>query len=248
MSNMYPDTKTWNPAVGCNYDCAYCEKSFKRQLRRVAAHIGCQDCYDYKPHYHPERLGRIPSSPIVFVCGTGDLSFYEPTYMRRIFKTIDKHRPQKPKIYYFQSKNPSIFNRYLDWFNGNQDKVILLTTLETNRDKGYRNISKAPLPTTRFQDFLDLEYPRKVVTIEPVLDFDPEIFLTWMRLLKDQGTLEYVWFGFDSKNCGLPEPSTEKSQRFVDELQAYGIEVRGKTLRGIKLKTLKNIWETRAQQ
>jgi len=85
----------------------------------------------------------------------------------------------------------------------------------------------------RFHDFLDLEYSRKVVTIEPVLDFDPEIFLTWMRLLKDQGTLEYVWFGFDSKNCGLSEPSTEKAQRFVDELQAYGIEVRGKTLRDV---------------
>jgi len=32
---MYPDTKTWNPFVGCNYDCVYCEKSFKRQFKRV---------------------------------------------------------------------------------------------------------------------------------------------------------------------------------------------------------------------
>lgn len=235
MSNMYSDTKTWNPAVGCNYDCVYCEKSFKRQLRRVAAHIGCQDCYDYKPHYHPERLGRIPSSPIVFVCGTGDISFYESKFVWRIFRAIDAHKPRIKKTYYFQSKNPSVFNSYLDWFNGNQDKVILLTTLETNRDEIYGNISKAPFPTTRFHDFLDLEYSRKVVTIEPVLDFDPDIFLRWMRLLKDQGTLEYVWFGFDSKNCGLPEPSTEKAQRFVDKLQAYGIEVKGKTLRDVVL-------------
>lgn len=139
------------------------------------------------------------------------------------------------KTYYFQSKNPSVFNFYLDWFNGNLDKVILLTTLETNRDEVYGNISKAPFPTTRFNDFLDLEYSRKVVTIEPILDFDSEIFLRWMRLLKDQGTLEYVWFGYDSKRCGLPEPSTEKAQRFVDELQAYGIEVRGKNLRDVAL-------------
>ncbi len=234
MSKMYPDTKTWNPAVGCSYDCVYCEKSFKRQLRRVAAHIDCQDCYDYKPHYHPERLGRIPSSPIVFVYGTGDITFYDPDFVRRTFAAIDAHRPRTKKTYYFQSKNPSVFNFYLDWFN-EKDKVILLTTLETNRDEGYRNISKAPLPTTRFRDFLMLDYPRKVLTIEPALDFDLLQFTLMVTQLHDQGTLKYVWFGFDSKNCGLPEPSTEKAQRFVDELQAYGIEVRGKTLRDLTL-------------
>jgi len=232
---MYPDTKTWNPFIGCKFDCVYCEKSFKRVLRRVGHNIGCKLCYNYVPHTHSERLKKIPSSPIVFVFGQGDIYFCAPHFVEQTFKSIEAHKPRKSKTYYFQSKAPSIFNRYLDWFNGNQDKVILLTTLETNRDEGYRNISKAPLPTTRFHDFLDLEYPRKVVTIEPVLNFDLRIFLTWMHLLKDQGTLEYVWFGFDSKNCGLPEPSTEKAQKFVDELQAYEIEVRGKTLKNIKL-------------
>jgi len=235
-SNMYEDAKTYNPFIGCKFDCVYCEKSFKRVLRRVGLNIGCILCYNYVPHTHPERLKRIPSSPIVFVFGQGDIYFCAPLFVERTFKLIETHKPRNPKTYYFQSKAPSIFNDYLDWFNGNQDKVILLTTLETNRDEGYRDISKAPLPTMRFHDFLDLEYSRKVVTIEPVLDFDLEIFLTWMRLLKDQETLEYVWFGFDSKNCGLPEPSTEKAQRFVDELQSYGIEVRGKTLRDVNLK------------
>ena len=235
-SNMYTDTKTWNPAVGCNFDCVYCRPSFQRQLKRVAGIIKCQNCYDYKPHYHPERLKKIPSSSIVFVYGTGDITFYARYFVKKTFGAIDEHKPRIKKTYYFQSKNPSVFNFYLDWFNRNQDKVILLTTLETNRDEGYRNVSKALFPTMRFHDFLDLKYSRKVVTIEPVLDFDLDIFLPWMRLLKDQGTLEYVWFGFDSKNCGLHEPSTEKAQRFVDELQAYGIEVRGKTLRDVKVK------------
>jgi len=85
----------------------------------------------------------------------------------------------------------------------------------------------------RFHDFLDLEYPLKVVTIEPVLDFDLETFVDWMTSLRKQGTLEYVWFGYDSKNCGLTEPSAEKAQRLVDTLQGHGVEVRGKTLRGV---------------
>ena len=235
MTNMYDNTKTWNPAVGCNFDCVYCRPSFQRQLKRVAGIINCQDCYNYKPHYHPERLKKIPSAPIVFVYGTGDIYFYHQYFVRKTFKAIDNHKPRKPKTYYFQSKCPSVFNFYLDWFNENVDKVILLTTLETNRDKDYHKISGAPIPSIRFYDFLDLEYSRKVVTIEPVMDFDLEIFLTWMQLLKDQGTLEYVWFGFDSKNCGLPEPSINKAQDFVDLLQEAGIEVRGKTLNGVTL-------------
>jgi len=236
--NMYPDAKTWNTFVGCRYDCVYCEKSFKQQLKRVAGILNCPDCYSYKPHYHPERLktSKIPSTPIVFVDGTGDIAFCESSYMRKTFAVIDKHRPRREKTYYFQSKNPYLFTLYLDWFKENQDKVVLLTTLETNRDTGYREISKATLPTVRFKDFYNLDYPRKVLTIEPVLDFDLTMFSWMVTRLHEQGTLEYVWFGFDSKNCGLPEPSIGKAQSFVDVLHSCGIEIRGKTLRGVKLK------------
>jgi len=242
MSGMYPDTKTWNPGVGCRYGCVYCEPSFQRQLKRVAGTLNCPDCYSYEPHYHPERLKKIPSGEkewkefIVFVFGTGDISFYDPSFVRKTFKAIDNHKPRKPKTYYFQSKNPECFEQYLDWFNEHNELVILLTTLETNRDAGYDKISKAPLPTIRFRDFYELDYPRKVLTIEPVLDFDLEEFVEMVLKLHRQGTLEYVWFGFDSKNCGLPEPSIEKAQRFVDILQDHGIEVRGKSLRGVKLR------------
>ena len=236
MSGMYPDTKTWNPGVGCRYDCVYCEPSFQRQLKRVAGTINCPDCYSYKPHYHPERLKKkIPSSPIVFVCGMGDISFYEPCFVWNIFMAIEAHRSRMSKTYYFQSKNPECFEMYLDWFNEHKELVILLTTIETNRDEGYEKISKAPKPTKRIWDFYDLDYPRKVVTIEPMMDMDPEILATWMNLLKKQGSLEYVWLGYDSKGCGLPEPSTKKAQKLVKLLQKNGIEVRGKSLRGVKL-------------
>jgi len=204
-------------------------------LKRVASTLNCPDCYTYSPHNHPERT-TIPSGvPIVFVYGTGDIAFYEPAQVRATFEIIDHHKPRMEKTYYFQSKNPACFEQYLDWFNKNQDKVVLLTTLETNRDEGYEETSQAPLPTTRFRDFYNLDYPRKVLTIEPVIDFDLEEFIEMVLKLHEQGSLEYVWFGFDSKNCGLPEPSTEKAQRFVDILQSYGIEVRGKSLRGVNI-------------
>ena len=87
----------------------------------------------------------------------------------------------------------------------------------------------------RFKNFYNLDYPRKVVTIEPVLDFDILEFSEWIIRLHKQGTLEYVWFGFDSKNCGLLEPTIEKAQTFVNILTREGIEVRGKTLRDVTL-------------
>lgn len=233
-TNMYPDTKTWNRSVGCLYDCVYCGPSFQRQLKRVAHNIGCEKCYDYIPHNHPNRI-TIPSAPTIFVFGTGDITFYEEDAVRSTFDIIDKHKPRMKKEYYFQSKNPICFNRYLDWFKGRAD-VTLLTTLES--DKRILGISKAPPPDIRFKDFLDLDYHRKAVTIEPVLDFNIHKFMSWMFDLKDQGNLEYVWFGYDSKGCGLPEPSEQKAQLFVDGLQDYGIEVRGKTLRGVKLHPL----------
>jgi len=230
---MYPETKTWNPFVCCLFDCVYCEPSFKRQLKRVARRIRCNECFNYTPHYHPERLRRIPSASNVFVCGTGDIAFCKESFVWEIFEVIDNHRPKIKKTYYFQSKDPYCFNEYLDWFRANQDKVILLTTLETNRDEGYRKISKAPPPTKRFIDFLELDYPRKVVTIEPVLDFDFGYFINMIMAFYKQESLEYVWFGFDSKKCGLPEPTIKKAQDFVNALIHCGIEVRGKSLREV---------------
>lgn len=233
---MYANAKTYNPAVGCLHNCIYCVPSFQRQVKRVASRIGCSLCAKYYPHEHPERLkpNKIPNSDIVFVFGDGDITFYREEYVRQVFKVIDEHerKSMKPKLYYFQSKNPICFNKYLDWFKQHTDKVILLTTLETNRDENYEEISRAPKPYRRFIDFYKLDYPHKAVTIEPVLDFDLDIFLNWMLMLKE---LEYIWIGYNSKPkaVSLPEPNREKLKQFIIELLRNGIRVRGKNLRGL---------------
>lgn len=234
VGKMYPETKTWNPFLGCLFDCVYCEPSFKKVLRWISRRNKCQDCRDYRPHYHPERLrtSNIPSAKTIFVFGQGDITFCEPEYVREVFRVIRKHKPKKRKEYYWQSKNPKCLEQYIGEYPRNS---ILVTTLETNRDEGYELISKAPVPSVRFRDFLGLDYPRKVVTIEPVIDFDLNEFLEWMMALKDQGSLEYIWYGYNSNpdKVQLPEPSEEKAQEFVDLLKEAGVEVRGKSLRGV---------------
>jgi len=120
----------------------------------------------------------LPSPPsgvkIVFVCGYGDISFCNPKFTLKIIEKIKEHNKRcSYKTHYFQSKRPAYFKEFLSEFPEN---VILLTTMETNRDSGYRKVSKAPLPSKRYKQFLELDYPRKVVTIEPVMDFDLEVF------------------------------------------------------------------------
>jgi hypothetical protein len=107
--------------------------------------------------------------------------------------------------------------------------VVLLTTLETNRDAGYSEFSNAPSPSERYRQFLDLDYPRKVVTVEPIMDFDLETFTEWIFKLEP----EYVWLGYNSRprQVQLPEPSTGKFRELVRILELAGIPVRLKEVR-----------------
>lgn len=229
MSNMYDNAKTWNPFKGCLLYCIYCLFSFQAQAKRQKHR--CIDCYNYTPHYHPERLKKIPSADIVFVCGNGDISFCDPDYTHRIIRSIVNHNQRCPyKTYYFQSKQPGYFEQFIPYFPSN---VILVTTLETNRDQGYSAVSKAPVPSERYQQFLNLNYPRKVVTVEPVMNFDQEVFTNWITNIDP----EYVWLGFNSKprQVQLPEPSDQKLITFAKTLQQVGIQVKGKDLRGLNI-------------
>jgi hypothetical protein len=228
QSHMYPETQTWNPFVGCEFDCTYCKPSFKAQAKRQRKN--CPICYDYTPHCHPDRLEKIPTEEIVFACGCGDISFCDPAFIERIIEAICGCKPEKVQAFYLQSKQPECLQPHLKSL---PPSVIVVTTLETNRDDGYDLVSKAPPPSERFKQFLALEYPRKVVTIEPVMDFDVDEFVNWIVRINPK----YVWLGYNSreKQVKLPEPSPEKLLTFVEKLIEAGIEVRGKHLRGIEL-------------
>jgi protein gp37 len=80
-----------------------------------------------------DRLKRIPSARIVFVCGNADISFCPDNFTLKILEHIVDHNKRAPhKTYYFQSKRPAYCEPFLSKF---PDNVILLTTLETNRDE-----------------------------------------------------------------------------------------------------------------
>ena len=224
-NRMYHEAKTWSPFMGCGHDCIYCTPSFKQQAKRQKHR--CEKCYHFTPHYHPERLNKIPNKEIIFVCGNSDLSFCRPDFMREIIDSIRKRNRRSPaQTYYFQSKRPEYFKPFLNDLPSN---AIVLTTLETNRDEGYRAISQAPLPSDRYAQFRDLDFPRKIVTIEPILDFDMKIFVDWIRTINP----ECVYIGYNSrpKQVQLPEPDPAKLNAFIQKLKKYNIVIKEKDLR-----------------
>jgi hypothetical protein len=230
-SNMYADAETWSPFVGCLHGCIYCKVSFQQQVKRWAKR-NCERCYLYTPHSHLERLKRVPSSPIVFVCGDGDIAFCESETLKLIADRLKLHSERCPgRTYYFQSKDWSRAGRVAPLVE-NIKGTVVLETLETNRDGGYSLISRAPPPTVRHKSFLELSHPRKAITAEPLLDFDVDGFY---KIIVDAEP-EFVWIGYNSKPHAvqLPEPSVEKTARLIKLLRASGVDVRGKNLKGLE--------------
>ena len=199
--NMYwLSKKQWNPFVGCKHICIYCTSSFQRQLKRYSKKT-CKACYNFTPHTHKQKLNQmLPHTPylkFIFTCANGDIRYCRKQYFLKI---IDIIRQNPDKNFLIQTKDPKKAFFFRD---GKQVKfpnnVILGITLETNRDKLYTNnflVSKAPKPFKRYQDFLKVKHPIKMVTIEPVIDFDIDIMIQWI----DQINPSMVWLGYDSGN------------------------------------------------
>jgi len=225
-SRMYENVKTWNPFVGCRFNCVYCKPSFQRQAKRRRK--WCELCYNYEPHFHPERLDRVPNAEVIFACAYGDFVFARSDVMEKIFSVMAKH---ENKTFYIQTKDPVCYILYQNYPNTNGDSiipenVILGVTIETNIDEGYDKISKAPMPSERLEVMADSVDGRKYVTIEPILDFDIDEFVSVIKEIKP----EFVYIGYDNHNCRLPEPSLKKTLALIEELRKF-TEVRLKTMR-----------------
>jgi len=229
---MYKNTKSWNPFVGCNFDCVYCKPSFQNLIAWLGRMHRCEPCQSYSPHEHPERLTRIPREAAVFVCEDGDISFANPRFMKRVFQAM-KLDKKADRTWFVQSKNPRCFEKYLKFLPEN---TYLLTTLETNRDEGYDEVSKAPKPSRRYKDFLELKWNRKLVTIEPIMDFDLDIFTQWVLRIKPKA----VFIGYNShpKSVPLLEPEKRKTWQLIHNLKENGIRVLEKEMRDKRVRKM----------
>jgi len=199
--NMYPwVTHTWNPIKGCEHDCVYC---YLKSLRG----------YDLTPRFAEKELNtNLGSGRTIFAGSTCDM-FGEFIHERWVDSVMCKCR-EHDNTYLFQTKNPVKCYEYRNIF---PQGSILGTTIETNRD--YYKLSKAPDTEERFYamtliaDFI----PRRMVSIEPVIDFDLDVLGGWIFMIQP----EFVSIGADSKGCNLPEPPPEKLKALIERLKTF---------------------------
>jgi len=198
--NMYPFVDyTYNVIKGkCPHDCSYC---YMKRYPQPELH------FDEK-----ELKTNLGSGNTIFVGSSCDM-WAECSNGRipsRQIADILNHCIwyEAGNTFLFQSKNPARFHSW-DF----PKKVILGTTIETNRV--YQNImGYSPEPHYRKIDLQEMEYP-KMVSIEPIMDFDLQIMVNWIQNLMPM----FVSIGADSGNNHLPEPEPEKVKALIEALK-----------------------------
>jgi len=121
-----------------------------------------------------------------------------------------------------QTKDPRVFAGHR-W----PDNAILGITLETNRS--CRDFSAAPEPVNRYAVFRDIEHPRKMLTVEPIVDFDMETMVAWIADIAPWRV--YVGYNSRPKEVQLPEPPLAKTTELLVRLRSAGVDVRTKLMR-----------------
>ena len=215
-------SKTWNPVTGCLHGCIYC-------WARKLAETKLKNSHRYRRGFIPrinerEFNVKFNEGDFVFVSDMGDLfgNFIPREWILRVLAYIKKF----PETYFlFLTKNPARYAEFIEEFPEN---AILGATIETNRDDLYlkNKISGAPLPSLRYESLKKLDWDKKFISIEPILDFDFEVFWKWIDEIKPV----IVYIGYDNYNHRLPEPTLSKTLKLIEKLREITLVVK-KTLR-----------------
>lgn len=211
--NMYPwVTHTHSHLRGrCPHGCSYCYVQAHERRWGTGAFAG--------PLRLDERelRARYGSGKTVFIEHQNDL-FADRVPREYISKVLAHCAAWPDNTYVFQSKNPG--RMAACWRVGAlPPKRLLGVTIESNRHHKVA-MGNAPEPALRYRSCG--EFPVDFVTVEPIMDFDVGELVKWLNCIAPR----FVNIGADSKGHGLPEPSWEKVQALLGELD--GFEIREK--------------------
>jgi DNA repair photolyase len=192
-------THECNPIRGkCEHDCTYCY--MKKWGEQKPIHV------DWS--FLDLDLGQ---GRTIFMVSGADMFTKEipDTWIIPILM----HCRNYDNTYLFQSKNPTRFHEFWEFF---PKKSVFCTTIETNRI--YLQMGKTPSPVVRSKA-MNLLDGDKYVTIEPIMDFDVKELVD---LIRDCNPIQ-VNIGADSKGHGLIEPSKEKLLALIEELKKFTV-------------------------
>jgi protein gp37 len=200
-------TKTWNPVIGCLHSCSYC---WARRL--VNTRLKNSEKYrdGFAPKLVEKELRKKFYNQFVFVSDMGDLfgDWVPPDWIKKVLGAI-KNSPSS--MFLFLTKNPRKYRDFIELFPKN---IVLGATLESNREY---QVSKAPSDLERYKAMESLPFDNKLLCIEPIMDFDLEVFVQWVKDIKPS----MVYVGYDNYNNRLLEPSETKTEQLIIQLRAF---------------------------
>lgn len=142
-------------------------------------------------------------------------------------KVLEKIKEFPKTDFLLLTKNPKDVIPYFE-YKEISSNVIIGATIESNRN--YRAISKAPKNEERivWMEWIAVNFKdaRLMVSIEPILTFDIEIFGTYIKRIRP----EFVYVGYDNYGHNLPEPLLSDTRTLIEEFSKF-TEVRLKTIR-----------------
>ena len=197
--NMYGFvTHTWNAIKGkCPHDCSYC---YMKRFPQSELH------FDEK-----ELKTDLGEGNFIFVGSSCDM-FAQKISPFWISKVLDHCKKYPKNKYLFQTKNPIRLMSHIDDFPENS---MLGTTIETNRD--YPIYDKSVSPVRERAKAMSMIFGKLMVTIEPIMDFDLKELVFLIQAIEP----DFVNIGADSKGHNLPEPSWDKVQKLIKELEKF---------------------------
>lgn len=216
---MFDWCETWDPFGGlCSYHCRYCYvwEKIGPWLARMSKAQGRIPKYEGYAFLVEKEL-EIPliSDLFIFVQDLGDIM--NPCILTneimRVYAHCREYEGQNAG-YLTLTKNPARLKEFLPDF---PESMLLGITLETN---GYADpeMSGAPSPEARYEAFRKLKWNAKMVSIEPIMDFDLEVMVKWLKKIKPQ----FVSIGANSiRKVNLPEPPTEKISELIRILPEF---------------------------
>jgi protein gp37 len=197
--NMYDFvTHTWNAIKGeCSHICSYC------YMKRLS-NIGSLRIVD------KELTTNFGSNKTIFVGSSTDMfaSNVPSDWIIRVLKHCNQYNDN---TYLFQTKNPKRFKEFEEFYPKDS---IFATTLETNREDYLYN---CPSRSERIEAMKESWIKRKMISIEPIMDFDLDIFKSIILDLNP----EFIVIGADStrsKDYYFTEPSSYKVKTLINDI------------------------------
>lgn len=206
----------------CYYKCSYC---YMKTIYKIYEK-------NFIDGFYFERilgLEKIHNS-FVFIQSTNDL--FHPKMPSGLVKytieELNKHNKNGCRLI-FLTKNPIRYNEFMDCFRFDDSNNYLGATLESNtyqyQDK---DITDAISLEERFKDFSRIDFPNKIVSIEPVLKFDPTFIQNIISL-----NPKYVFLGSNTnrfpkyydKSIQLIEPTSDEIWNLIEKLKEKQINV-----------------------